>query len=196
MKSYNLLYLLSILSIYSLHSVVIASTTMTENQIKNVERKAVDSAADRQRLQESAVLLAHYEIEARKLINMLDQLPLNGTTITKQAEKLMQLSENVIDSARFRLPQCDDYLSKMMVLKDMLKEISHEVLEKDYHRDGALPKAPAECYHTKDLYVHPASVIVLARDDRDLTEKTRTSIKNEITEVLVHTEVVRQLVIY
>ena len=30
--------------------------------------------------------------------------------------------------------------------------------EKDYHHDGALPKAPPECYHVKDTFVHPATV--------------------------------------
>ncbi len=83
-----------------------------------------------------------------------------------------------------------------MVLKNSLKTISHESLEKDYHHDGALPKAPAECYHTKDLFIHPATVIVLTRDDPSLNDTTKSSINAEISEVLGHTELVRQLVIY
>ena len=70
------------------------------------------------------------------------------------------------------------------------------MLEKDYHHDGALPKAPGECYHTKDLFVHPATVYVLVRDDPSLANKTKMSINAELTEVLAHTELVRQLVIY
>ena len=77
-----------------------------------------------------------------------------------------------------------------------MKNISHDTLERDYHHDGALPKAPGECYHTKDLFVHPATVIVLTRDDPSLSVATKSSINAEITEVLMHTELVRQLVIF
>ncbi len=174
---------------------VMASSTMTNEQLMDVKRAKVDSEAQRQQLQKSAVLLANYEIEAKKLVRMAE----NGTdsdTITRQAGELLDLSEVVIDSARFRLPQCDEYLAKSISLRSSLNEISHERLEKDYHHDGALPKAPAECYHAKDLFVHPATVLVLTRDDPALSEHTRDSIKKEITEVLAHTEFVRQLVLY
>lgn len=69
-------------------------------------------------------------------------------------------------------------------------------MERDYHLDGALPKAPAECYHVKDTFVHPATVLVLTRDDPALGEETITDIRAEIMEVLGHTEVIRQLIVY
>jgi hypothetical protein len=109
---------------------------------------------------------------------------------------LIDISESVLLMARFRLPQCDAYLSQSMRLKDILSTISLESLEADYHFDGALPEAPAECYHTKDMFVHPATVVVLVRDDPALSNTTRESINAEITEVLGHTEVVRELVVY
>jgi hypothetical protein len=173
-----------------------ASTPVSEDALKEVKRASVESNADRERIQQAAVLLANYEIEAKKLIDMIEQPAPAAADVQAQAGKLMDLSETVIDSARFRLPQCDDYLAQSMVLKDKLGEISHEALEKDYHHDGALPRAPFECYHAKDLFVHPATVIVLTRDDPAIADKTRSSIKAEISEVLAHTEVVRQLVIY
>ncbi len=173
-----------------------ASGTMSEEDVKGVLRVAVLSDADRERLSVTAGMLANYEIESKKLIEMVDVATRVNGAIQQQSEKLLTLSENVIDSARFRLPQCDDYLAKSLVLKDKLNDISHEALERDYHHDGALPKAPAECYHTKDLFVHPATVIILTRDDPDLSAETKNSIRAEITEVLAHTEIVRQLVIY
>ena len=109
---------------------------------------------------------------------------------------MLSLSEVVIESAQFRLPQCNEYLTKTLAIKTSLEEISHETLEKDYHHDGALPKAPGECYHTKDLFIHPATVYVLVRDDPSLQDTTKSSINAEITEVLAHTELVRRLVIY
>ncbi|HKK15511.1 MAG TPA: hypothetical protein VJ981_02315 [Gammaproteobacteria bacterium] len=173
-----------------------ASAPVKENQFKDIKKTAIDSEKDKQRLQDTAVLLARYEIEAKRLIDMLAEKNTGSNGISDQAGKLMSLSEEVIMSARFRLPQCDDYLAKSITLKDRLGKISHDQLETDYHMDGALPKAPAECYHTKDLFVHPATVKVLTRDDPALTDTTRSSIKAEIEEVLAHTEVVRQLVIY
>lgn len=172
-----------------------ASSKMSDKALKNVRRAAVNTAKQQKQIEKAAVLLANYEIEAKRLVRFTE----NGddtNRITRQAMELMSLSEVVIDSARFRLPQCDDYLAKSVALKTQLKDISHERLESDYHHDGALPKAPAECYHAKDLFVHPATVIVLTRDDPDLEAATRNSIKAEIIEVLAHTEFVRQLVLY
>lgn len=176
----------------------VASSPGGNHQYKDIKKADIDSEKDRQRLQDTAVLLAHYEIEAKKLLAMLDE-PNSGSSsnsISGQAGKLLTLSEDVIESARFRLPQCDDYLAQSVLLKDKLDDISHVTLESDYHQDGALPAAPAECYHTKDLFVHPATVIVLTRDDPDMNDMTRSSIKAEIEEVLAHTDVVRQLVFF
>lgn len=173
-----------------------ASGTMNEDEIKKVDRVEVSDEEARQRLSITAGLLADYEIAAKKLIMNLDNESTKAIDISNQAKALLDLSENVINSAQYRLPQCDEYLAKTLMLKGNLQTISHTSLEKDYHHDGALPKAPGECYHTKDLFVHPATVIVLTRDDPTLNEETKTSINVEISEVLAHTEIVRQLVIY
>lgn len=173
-----------------------ASVTITADEMKDVKKVAAESDTDKERLSITAGMLANYEIESKKLLEMVAGADKLNDAIKQQSEQLITLSENVIESARFRLPQCEDYLAKSLVLKDKLKDISHESLEKDYHHDGALPKAPTECYHTKDLFVHPATVIVLTRDDPNLSIETKDSIKAEILEVLAHTEVVRQLVIY
>ena len=173
-----------------------ASGSMTIDATKGVSRTEITSDEEREKLSETAGLLANYEFTAKKLVDSLNDKAINAEKINSQANKLLSLSENVIDSARFRLPQCDEYLAKTLALKDSLKTISHDSLEKDYHHDGALPKAPGECYHTKDLFVHPATVIVLTRDDPKLSEQTKGTIQVEITEVLAHAEVVRQLVIY
>jgi hypothetical protein len=172
-----------------------ASSTMTNEELLGVSKSIVSSDEVREKLQKSAVLLANYEIEAKKLVRLTNN-GADNVLINTQARRLMDLSEVVIDSARFRLPQCDDYLAKSVALRESLRDISHERLEKDYHHDGVLPKAPPECYHAKDLFIHPATVLVLTRDDPALSGETRNSITAEITEVLAHTEVVRQLVLY
>jgi len=173
-----------------------ASGTLSVDEVKNIKRQQDFTALQKQQLSVIAGLLADYEIEAKKLIADLDKADLTTDTVNKRANKLIDISESVLLMARFRLPQCDAYLSQSMALKDELSTISNERLEADYHFDGALPEAPAECYHTKDMFVHPATVVVLVRDDPALSQATRDSINAEIAEVLGHTEVVRELVVY
>ena len=170
--------------------------SMSKEEIKNVSKANVTDKNHQEKLSKAAALLSDYEIEAKKLLDMLNEDKTNSKVIQNKAKELLNLSEIVIQSAQFRLPQCNDYLTKTLALKENLEKISHETLEKDYHHDGALPEAPGECYHTKDLFVHPATVYVLVRDDPSLIEDTKVSINAEITEVLAHTELVRQLVIY
>ena len=195
MKFMGLLLVSSFLVGY-LPSLLFASTTVDEQKLKNVSKAPVETLQQKEALERAAVTLANYEIEARKLVDLLDKPGTVNTDITSRAENLMSLSESFIDDTRFRLPQCDTYLHKSVEVKGLLDSITHESLEKDYHHDGALPDAPFECYHTKDLFVHPATVIVLTRDDPALDRDTLSSIRAEITEVLAHTEAVRQLVIY
>lgn len=195
MKQRAMTYFISIALTLLITSPVYSSGTMSEESISNVKKADVTTDADKKRLQEAAGLLALYEIEANKLIDSLEE-GASSNELSGKAESLLDLSETVIQSAQFRLPQCEEYLTKTLELKDRISSISHDTLENGYHLDGALPKAGEECYHTKDLFVHPATVIVLTRDDPDLAMTTKDSIKAEITEVLAHTELVRQLVIY
>ena len=193
----NLSYIFSFMFIYLLiNQNLYASGSMSDDEINNVSKTNVTNKNDQERLSKAAALLSNYEIEAKKLLAMLDASGLNSEVIQNKAKELLNLSETVIQSAQFRLPQCNDYLTKTLLLKRNLENISHDTLEKDYHHDGALPKASGECYHTKDLFVHPATVYVLVRDDPSLIDKTKSSINAEITEVLAHIELVRQLVIY
>ena len=193
----NLSYIFSFMFIYLLiNQNLYASGSMSDDEINNVSRTNVTNKNDQERLSKAAALLSNYEIEAKKLLAMLDVSGLNSEVIQNKAKELLNLSEIVIRSAQFRLPQCNDYLTKTLLLKRNLENISLDTLEKDYHHDGALPKAPGECYHTKDLFVHPATVYILVRDDPSIIDKTKSSINAEITEVLAHTELVRQLVIY
>ena len=173
-----------------------ASGTLAETDISKVQRAELTNDKQRAMLSNAAGLLADYEIMAKKLVATIDDGDPSAQSVKNQAERLITLSEDVISSARFRLPQCDEYLAKTLELKNELNSISHAAIEKDYHQDGALPKAPIECYHTKDLIVHPATVVVLTRDDPLMSSATKQSIAAEINEVLAHTEVVRQLVIY
>ena len=172
-----------------------SSTKLSDKDVQAVEKEAIDTQEEKRQRQAIAVMLAEYEIEGRKLLDSLDE-NVGRTNIDRHADALLSSGEKIMDWARFRLKQCDEYLGKALELKAMIGDIALETLEKDYHHDGALPKAPPECYHVKDTFVHPATVLVLTRDDPALGEDTVTGIRMEILEVLGHTEVVRQLVVY
>ena len=188
------LLFLSALSIVS-YDLYASTTKLSDKDVQAVEKTAIDSEEEQKQRQAIAVLLAEYEIEGRKLLDGLDDNA-GRNEIDRQAGALLSSGEKIMDWARFRLKQCDEYLEKARELKAKIPDIAPEVLEKDYHHDGALPKAPPECYHVKDTFVHPATVLVLTRDDPALGEETVTGIRAEILEVLGHTEVVRQLVVY
>ena len=172
-----------------------SSTKLSETQAQAVEKSAIDSDEEEKQRQAIAVMLAEYEIEGRKLLDGLDENT-DRDEVDHRARTLLSSGEKIMDWARFRLKQCDEYLEKSLELKDKITDITRETLERDYHHDGALPKAPAECYHIKDTFVHPATVLVLTRDDPALGEETITGTRAEIMEVLGHTEVVRQLIVY
>ena len=172
-----------------------SSAKLGEAEAKAIEKAAIDSDEEESQRQAIAVMLAEYEIEGRKLLDGLGGI-VGRNEIDRQADALLSAGEKIMDWARFRLKQCDGYLGKALELKAKLADITLEVLERDYHHDGALPEAPPECYHVKDTFVHPATVLVLTRDDPALGEETLTGIRAEIMEVLGHTEVVRQLIVY
>ena len=189
---YLLLSGVLLLAPYDLHA---SSSKLSDKDVQAVEKAAIDSEEEQNQRQAIAVMLAEYEIEGRKLLDGLDDNA-DRNQVDQHAGALLSSGEKIMDWARFRLKQCDEYLGKALELKAMISDITLEVLEKDYHHDGALPKAPPECYHVKDTFVHPATVLVLTRDDPALGEETVTGIRAEILEVLGHTEVVRQLVVY
>ena len=177
------------------YGIYASSTKLSDKEVLAVEKAAIDTDEGEKQRRAIAVMLAEYEIEGKKLLDGLDKNP-DRNEVDQQAGALLSSGEKMMDWARFRLAQCDAYLEKSLELKAKLPEITREALERDYHHDGALPKAPPECYHIKDTFVHPATVLVLTRDDPALGEETLTGIRAEILEVLGHTEVVRQLIVY
>ena len=139
------------------------------------------------------ISVSDYEREAKLLLGELAVQSEAEGPLRQQARKLLRVSEDAVADMRPKAPQCDTYLDAALKLKAELADISHERLEKDYHHDGALPKAGPECYHIKDMFVHAATVVVLLRDDPALAERTRSQIHDEIVEVLSHTGVIMDL---
>jgi len=132
--------IVSVLFIF-MSTVAVASTTMQASDLEKVEKKQIQSASERETMEQVAVTLASYEFAAAKLVDLVNENRMRES-IDRQAGELINLSESVLDWGRFRLAQCDAYLATSLELKDQLQSISHDALEKNYHHDGLLPQAP------------------------------------------------------
>ena len=113
---------------FSVSANLFASGILSEDDIKSVKRVNTMDEQQQQQLSITAGLLADYEILGKKLVANLDDDGIDSSQITHQAKELLSLSEHVIKSAQFRLPQCDEYLEKTLLVKTSLEEISHDVL--------------------------------------------------------------------
>ena len=88
-------------------------------------------------------------------------------------------------------PTCTEYLKAIQEVGSTLKDLPLAEIESGYHADGKLPKMPSEeCYHGKDLVVHPATVAALAKGGLKTPEE-RQKAKIEIVEVLGHLGAIR-----
>ena len=108
----------------------------------------------------------------------------------KDAAEIGQLADKLTKTGLAMLPaliekhaECKAYLDAIIAVGDKLKDMPLDEIEAGYHADGKLPETPsAECYHGKDLVVHPATVVALV--NAGLTDREQA--KAEITEVLGH----------
>ena len=108
------------------------------------------------------------------------------------ARALVEASKPILKAYIEKHPQCKDYLAKVLKDADHMLSMDAEIVERDYHDDGALPEAEFTCYHAKDLLVHPATVVVLTENHPD-DKETRDHIIHELEEVAAHALVAQKL---
>ena len=133
--------------------------------------------------QESSI--DQYRKQAKELVSSLDSNK-DDALILQKSDALTKLGLAILPDLIKRYPNCKEYLNAVSAVGLTLKTLPLEEIESGYHKDGKLPKTPSgECYHGKDLVVHPATVSALAQ--KGLTDpKIRAQAKEEITEVLGH----------
>ncbi|ASP37280.1 hypothetical protein CHH28_00640 [Bacterioplanes sanyensis] len=128
--------------------------------------------------------LAAYQQQAKTLLFKLQQQ--KGDDIEAQAKQLVELSKPLLSDFRQQYPQCTEYLQALNDVADTLADLPLEEIESGYHADGKLPTLPtAECYHAKDLLVHPATVQAMARIGLQQADDWIDA-AHEIEEVLEH----------
>ena len=149
-------------------------------------QQTTDSALTENSVAESALkLFTDYKANAEQLIVLIET---NGTDadIEKSSASLVAASKPIINSFIDKFPQCQEYLTALSQAADIIPTLSLAEIESGYHADGKLPKlTDANCYHAKDLLVHPATVQAMAIIGIDGTEQ-RKQAKAEIVEVISH----------
>ncbi len=95
--------------------------------------------------------------------------PLAGK-IEAQAQDLYQQGFLLQEIYLKKAPECAAVLTILKEKQNEILTLGLEELERAYHEGEGLPEAPEHCYHAKELTVHPATVIVLARQTPFLPE--------------------------
>ena len=173
-----------------------STTTAPENGVKNAvapqAQAAVEPATVPQGKADGATagtsiktLATQYEAEAKGLLQAIRGKQISAE-VQKQAVTLTKTGLMMIPLLGKKYPQCTAYFEALVSASSQLTHLSLEAIEKDYHRDGKLPKSPdGACYHGKDLVVHPATVVIMARGGIKTDEQTKSAL-HEIEEVLAH----------
>ena len=126
-----------------------------------------------------------YRTQAEALVVAIDDGK-DAETILKLANELTQTGLSMLPGLVETYPDCKEYMDAIAAVGETLKDMPLEEIESGYHADGKLPKMPsADCYHGKDLVVHPATVSALAKAGLSSPE-SRQDAKKEIVEVLGH----------
>ena len=126
-----------------------------------------------------------YRTRAQALVQAIESGK-SDTVILEMADQLTHDGLALIPALVTRQPECATYLAAITAIGPTLKELPLAEIESGYHADGKLPPMPAsECYHGKDLVVHPATVAALARVGLH-GDASRRKAKGEIIEVLGH----------
>lgn len=114
--------------------------------------------------------------------------------ISKSSAKLVDLAKEILRAFSDNNPACKIYLDTVMSAADSMQQLSLKQIEADYHLDGKLPTLTnGDCYHAKDLLVHPATVVVMDKTLKD-TYANRQKMTHEIEEVIQHLGLVKQAV--
>lgn len=129
--------------------------------------------------------LAQYRQDAEQLGEaMANEAPVDR--LDAQLAELGARAQQMIPEYVEVEPACTDYLAAAAEILSAWRETPLEVIERDYHADGALPTTAdtGRCYSFKDLIVHPATARALLAQ----TPPDRDAAMAEIEEVIAHAE--------
>lgn len=137
---------------------------------------------------EATQAMADYERDGQAFVTALN----NGATaeeLIPQAQSLLDKAVQVSGEYMNIFPGCKDHLTGALQIETQWKTLTPEQIEVGYHEGEALPPEPtgSNCYHMKDVIVHPATALALLHQDT----VDRDQVLAEIAEVIAHATVVR-----
>jgi len=136
-----------------------------------------------------AAALETYESDGRSLLTLIES-DTPAAELSEHAAALTRLADYLAGEFAIAYPACGPHLGAALGVLQKLDAISVDEIERSYHANDELPEAPDFCYHPRDLIVHPATVIVLARND---SASARRQMLAEMLEVLAHVGAAGQL---
>ncbi|MCH8475087.1 MAG: hypothetical protein LAT55_07660 [Opitutales bacterium] len=155
---------------------------------ENSEKREAARSAAKEKLAE---LLDTYETQQGVVLNLLHNSD-DPAAVERETRTLVELSLPVLDAYTEVNPRSRTYLMASKRVMDVLDTISEEAIERDYHDEAILPARPDDggtSYHVKDLLIHPATVLVLLREEG--LEARRDDMIHEIERNINHVAGVR-----
>tara|TARA_B100000886_G_scaffold335856_1_gene293664 strand:- start:407 stop:895 length:489 start_codon:yes stop_codon:yes gene_type:complete len=129
---------------------------------------------------------ANYHSASKELIRTITTSN-DAEVIKKAAMNVADLASPVLDQLTAKNKKCAQISDFIQKKKTEMYDMTPSQLESNYHDGKALPSFPEECHDLKELIVHPATVVSLAKYSKDLA-KAKEQMKDEIEEVIGHFE--------
>ena len=129
---------------------------------------------------------AKYHSASKELLFKIDRSN-DRTEIAKAAKLVADLATPVLSELVSKNKKCQGISSFIQKKKVSMYDLKPSELEVGYHEGAELPAFPDDCHDLKELIVHPATVVSLAKYAPDL-KKAKAQMKDEIEEVIGHFE--------
>ena len=128
-------------------------------------------------------LMAEYKTIAHTIISETRK-GADAQKIATLGQQLIKKAQPILHAIRRKNPVCRKVLDVILNKSQKMTQLDLPSIERDYHQGEALPESDEDCYEAKELIVHPATVVVIAK--RQYNASGRQQIVDEIEEVLAH----------
>ncbi len=128
-------------------------------------------------------LIKQYKRTANKVIEEATKNT-PSDNIAKMGMNLIEMAKPIISNFQKDHPDCEPLLKETLKKSIHMTKLDLQSIEKNYHDGEALPKSPEHCYEAKELIVHPATVVIIAK--KQYNQSGREKIVDEIEEVIAH----------
>ena len=125
-----------------------------------------------------------YKISANKLVKVIRDVRSTKTDLISASLDTIKVARDVFKDYAKVHPQCENLINFMLKNEKKVLTLKPDKLESDYHDGDALPEHDDKCHDIKELIVHPATVVSLAKFKN--LENSREQMFDEMDEVLSH----------